>query len=131
MVIMYLGEVSVLQMCYVWTYFICVMHTRASVLKMWAKDKGVLNNPFRGSARFYLRESRFSSSSSIQTTSQHTTSTHQPWYITTDWVQKQISESSWLLLSQGLKRFAKMWNCATLLTRLFFSLLGYPLVVFK
>ena len=36
---------------------------------------------------------------------------HMTWDIATDWMQKQIWESSWLLLSQTSKRYAEMQQC--------------------
>lgn len=74
---MFLGDSSVLEMCQVCTCSIYLVHTRASVLNLWAKDTGV-PTPFqrlRGSTRPFLCKTRFSSYSSTKTTHQNPLST--------------------------------------------------------
>lgn len=44
----------------------------------------------------------------------------------TDRMQKQTGESSFILLSQALRRFAKMWKNTTLLTHFSFFIVAMP-----
>lgn len=77
MVVMFLGDVSVLEMCQVCTWSIYLMHTRASVLNLWAKDTGVppLFQRLRHPTGPFLCKTRFSSYSSTKTTRQSRLST--------------------------------------------------------